>query len=291
MTLWVLFQTFLSDALDAALNEILTALEGVMGNLLYAAFFIESLPGLNDTVLTEGSIAKAYRVLYGFMVLILSVKLIWKGIRVYVLWRDGDADTPPQEMLLGAAYAIIVAVAFPLLYEIGVEVVNDILTAVSQAVFSEGDLWANNFIRIVLDAFMNISSLGFLVILLGLVYVILFLIVLFTMLKQGAEMLAYRLGVPIAVAGLIDSDGGSWKAYSQALFRQMATALLRHFFMYLGVRLIAGLSVMGLILGITFEIVAICMPTILSQFLTPKNGGGFTQKIYSVGMAARFLKG
>lgn len=289
MSLWNIFVDYISDALNSAVNEILTELENVMGNILHATFFIEQLPGLDQTILSTSSVNAACNTLYAFLVYLLTAKLIWKGIKVYILWRDGEAETPPGEMLLSAGFAFVVAVAFPLLYEIGVEIVEEILNSVTRAVFSNGDLLSVNYISLVINAFFNIQALQFTTLLLGLVYVILFIYLMFVMLKQGAELLVFRLGIPIAVLGLIDSDGGIWKTYSQTLFRQLAVALIRHFCLYLGTRLIVGLSSVGILVGIALEIVAIGMPAILSQFLSSQHGGGLAQKAQTIGVVVRLL--
>lgn len=291
MTFWEIFQGFLADLLNSALNDFLAAMDGVIGNLLYSTFFIESLPGLDDTALSTSSIQSAVNVMYGFMVLLLAAKLIWKGIKVYILWRDGDAETDPGEMLIGAVFAIIVAVAFPLLYEIGVEVVQEMSDSICTVLFAGNDFRSNDYISLVRGSLSEGVATSFVIIFLALVFVILFIIMLFIMLKQGAEMFVFRLGVPIAVIGLIDSDGGAWKPYSQTLFRQMATALVRYVCMLLGVRLMIDLTLTGLLLGIVFEIVAISTPMILSQFLSPKGGGGISQKLYTIGMAVRMFGG
>lgn len=292
MSLWDIVQGFLRDLLDAGVNEVLATLQGVFGDLFYISFFIEQMPGLNQTILTASTIRSAMNILYGFLVALLTVKLIWKGIKVYILWRDGEAETPPGEMLMGAAFALIVAVSFPLLYEMGVDIVHEIILAVCGAVFPASSQWNGDWVLMTISTFMGMpTGAGLLVILLGLVYIILFIWLLFAMLKQGGEMLIFRLGIPLAVIGLVDSDGGAWKPYSQTLFRQMATALVRYFCMALGVQLISSLTVTGMIASIIFAVIAVSTPTILSQFLTPKGGGGLTQKISTISLAIRSFGG
>lgn len=289
MSFWSIFVGFISDALNSAVNEILVVLENVMGNILHATFFIEQLPGLDQTILSTSSVTAAFNVLYAFLVYLLTAKLLWKGIKVYILWRDGEAETPPGEMLLSAGFAFVVAVAFPLLYEISIEVVEEILKSVTKAVFSNGNLLSGAYISMIINAFSNIQALPFTILILGLVYVILFIYLMFIMLKQGLELLVFRLGVPIAVLGLVDSDGGIWKTYSQTLYRQLAVALIRHFCLYVGTRMIVGLSPVGIIVGIAFEIVAIGMPKILSQILASQYGGGLAQKAQTIGVVVRLL--
>lgn len=293
MSVWSIFTGFLEDALDAILNEILTEIESLFGNLLNATFFIESLPGLDQTVLSASAISAAFNVLYIFLVLLLSAKLIWKGIKVYVLWRDGESETPPGEMILGAAFALITAVAFPLLYSLAVNVVQELLTTVCNAMFSSGPIWSDNFIELILQTFVSFmtGSPNLMMVLLTLVYLILYVVMVFIMLKQGAELMVFRLGVPLAAIGLVDSDGGTWKQYSQTFYRMLATALVRYFCLYLGLRLLVGLEPMGLILGIVFEILAISTPKLLTQFLGTQTSGGLTQKIYTVGMVVKTFAG
>ena len=288
MSLWEIFEGFLSSALSSALKDFLEPLESFLGDLLYATYFIETLPGLDDTILNTAVIDRALFAIYGIATMLVAAKLIWKGTKVYILWRDGESETDPGEMLLGTVFAIIAAVAFPLLYTFAVEIVQEVVNAVC------GVFFGGNVIVIdgLLDALGKILTAALNMILFGLIFVVLLLWLMFSMVKQGVEMLIFRLGIPFAASGLVDSDGGYWKPYIQQLTRELTTAAIRYLCLRLALGLAVSMTLAGLIVGIGLLVVAIKTPAMLAQFLAPKSGGGgAAQKLNTVVMAVRMFGG
>ena len=192
MSLWEIFEGFLSSALSSALKDFLEPLESFLGDLLYATYFIETLPGLDKTILNTAVIDRALFAIYGIATMLVAAKLIWKGTKVYILWRDGESETDPGEMLLGTVFAIIAAIAFPLLYTFAVEIVQEIVNAVCGAFFGGNVIVIDGL----LDALGKIVTAALNLILFGLIFVVLLLWLMFSMVKQGVEMLIFRLGIP-----------------------------------------------------------------------------------------------
>ena len=288
MSLWEIFEGFLSSALSSALKDFLEPLESFLGDLLYATYFIETLPGLDDTILNTAVIDRALFAIYGIATMLVAAKLIWKGTKVYILWRDGESETDPGEMLLGTVFAIIAAIAFPLLYTFAVEIVQEIVNAVCGAFFGGNVIVIDGL----LDALGKILTAALNMILFGLIFVVLLLWLMFSMVKQGVEMLIFRLGIPFAASGLVDSDGGYWKPYIQQLTRELTTAAIRYFCLRMALGLAVSMTVAGLIVGIGLLVVAIKTPAMLAQFLAPKSGGGgAAQKLNTVVMAVRMFGG
>lgn len=288
MSLWEIFEGFLSSALSSALKDFLEPLESFLGDLLYATYFIETLPGLDKTILNTAVIDRALFAIYGIATMLVAAKLIWKGTKVYILWRDGESETDPGEMLLGTVFAIIAAIAFPLLYTFAVEIVQEIVNAVCGAFFGGNVIVIDGL----LDALGKIVTAALNLILFGLIFVVLLLWLMFSMVKQGVEMLIFRLGIPFAASGLVDSDGGYWKPYIQQLTRELTTAAIRYFCLRMALGLAVSMTVAGLIVGIGLLVVAIKTPAMLAQFLAPKSGGGgAAQKLNTVVMAVRMFGG
>ena len=288
-----IFQIFFKDLLNAIIHKYLKAFEDMVGSLFRSAFMIETLPGIESTVLSVVVVQNAFQVMYGFMVGLLALKLLWKGFKVYILWRDGDSETPPGEMVIGAVFAMIIAVAFPLLYEIAVSVVMEISDALLGVLGFGGSTNTGNWVTNVIGNYEILPDQGELaVIFLSVVFLVILMVLIGKLLLQGAELLIWRLGVPLAVIGLVDSDGGAWKPYIQMLFRNLATLLVQYFCIILGTHLIAGNTITGLSMGIGFEILAFSAPKLLSQFMIPSGGGGgFSQKLSTAAMVIRVFRG
>lgn len=287
MSFWRIFQGFLSDSLNSLINDFISQLDTIFGNLLDASFYVEDLPGLQNTFLNPFVLAKVFGTLYGFLTLLLVAKILWKGGKVYILWRDGDSETPPTEMLLGGILSICVAVFFPTLYAIGIDVVHAFIETIGGAMFPDSLVEISG----VLDVLTKMLTMGFSFIIFGLVYGVLLLWLMFSMLKQGVEMLVFRMGIPIAAIGLVDSDGGVWKPYIQTLFRQYASAIIRYLCLQISIRMVFTQTFSGIVVGIAFIVVAVKTPAMLAQFLAPKSPGGAVQKAGLVVSAVRIFGG
>ena len=90
----------------------------LMVGLLTGVFHFEDLIATGaTTVLTKESIRSVYIFIYLLIVSLIVLKFMFKGFQIYILWRDGDADASPRDMLVGAIESGAVTVCFPYLYE------------------------------------------------------------------------------------------------------------------------------------------------------------------------------
>lgn len=108
------------DFFTNIINVVLRWVRDLSGVMVETSLKVESCAWLVDTPLNAELIERVIRFIYGAAVVLLVLKFIWKGFQVYVLWRDGDADVSPHTMLVGACLAIVISLAFPTLYNIGV---------------------------------------------------------------------------------------------------------------------------------------------------------------------------
>lgn len=285
MSFYGIFEGFLTDLRDALLNKFLAFFDELMGNLLYSTFFIESLPGLDETVLTSNTVTAITYTLYAVMVVLLIMKILKTGGSIYILWRDGDSENSPGEMVVGGGMAIIVAVAFPILYQYGVKIIQWIITLINEAIGT--DISFGNSVGSVVTIIGGVAQLDIVVIVLSLAFIILFIVMLFTMLKQGAEMLVFRLAVPFAAIGLTNSDGGAWKPFIQTLIRMMATSLVRYTLVSFSIRVITPMNAASLAVGIALMATAVSTPQMLQQFMLQRGGGGVMQKASTISMVMR----
>lgn len=289
--MWKILEKFQADFLQSIIDDWITLLQDICKDLSRATFFIEELA---DSILSVTAVASAYEVLYIFCSMLLVGKLLWKGWNVYVLWNGGDPEVAPGEMLKGAAWAIVVTAAFPTAYELGVAIALEIIETVlryfnlSNLGFDGSD---SGFWGQLSAALTNVTSANGFTILMSLVFVILLIIMVFKMLGQGAELFVFRLGVPFAAIGLVNSDGGAWTNYIQMLLKQIFSVMVQYFCVVIGAKVMAIGTTKAIAVGIAFEITAFAAPKLLSQVLAPKSGGGMMQKVYTLSMIARtFLK-
>lgn len=237
--------------------------------------------GQRGTTISTKTFTAAYRYIYSIVIGLLILKFLWKGFSIYILWRDGDADNSPQDMLTGVGQALITSIAFPQLYNIIADIAGEFserLMNVFGLAGSELYEWESANLGVGLVEFFFM-----------LVYLVLLIVLYVRMIQKGFELFILRLGVPFACMGLIDSDYGIFKSYMQTLFKSVFTAVIQV------VLLSASLPVMVLlhpIWGIAIICTAFATPTLLQQFLVATGrGSGITQKIYSGAMTVRAIKG
>lgn len=287
--LWESIKQLLMSSFLEIVEEWLTALQDAMGNLLQSAFFIERMPIAAGTIINSGSVQTAITAMYLIGVLMLAVKLAWKGYKVWVLWRDGDSDTSPFEMLQHSIYALIVAMAFPIVYEIAVSVMSEISL---QIVVAIGGARYENLLTVALNVLwpgMWGTAYGFIVLVISFVYLIIFVVLCFQMLMRGVEMFVFRMGVPIAVTGLVDSDGGVWKNYIQIFFYQLIATLIQDFLVRISIMTCATVSIGGLVLGVALLIASFRVPKMFASRLAGGNNGG-GNSLHTMLLAARLFR-
>lgn len=288
MILWNLFGGFLSGLIQNAMKELLDAISKIFGDAFYAAFYIEQMEGLS--VLTGDAVERALQGMYTILVYILVLKFLWKGFQVYILWRSGEAENPPTEMAKGAVLAVVVAVGFPVLYSYAMEITRSIGELVLLPFLGREEMNSPNTFQLVQAALGHAAESASVAMALGfVVYMVVLVCAYGQMLSRGIELLVYRLGVPLAVVGFIDSDDGIWRTYLQALLRQLATVLVCYVLVMLGMAVMTSFDWLNLIVGIALEFSAFKAPKMLSQFLIPSGGGGGKMQI--VYTAARAFLG
>lgn len=121
----MLYRAF-KGLLVSLISELFEWMQENASNLIETSLRIEQAVGTWGNPITAELIDRIYIFVYGTVLMLVSLKLIWKGINVYILWRDGDAEVSPHALLVGAAIAILASVAFPMLYNIGVSATAEI---------------------------------------------------------------------------------------------------------------------------------------------------------------------
>lgn len=282
-----LISKMLGEFFLARANELWSLIDSYLGDLLTTAFHVETLSDFNGSpILSAAGIGDLYIFIYTVACALVGLKFLFKGFQIYILWRDGDADNSPKDMLMGAAQAAFVMMAFPTLYEY----MADITIFLAQGVIAGIDGYDMVNTSFPTDG-QQIAIDILMLIIVWLVYLIMIFILWLILIKRGFELLILRLGVPIACVGLIDSDGGVFKGYMQVFFKTMATTLIQICLMSLSIRVIASFNFINLIAGIAIVMTAFGTPTLMQSLLIHGGGGGgVTSKLHSAGVAARGVR-
>lgn len=206
---------------------------------------------------------------YGVGVSLIVLKFLKKAFDIYVLWTDGDPDADPFLLLTNFVRAVGTALIFQWLYGIFVDICRDITNQIMTSIDSGRDMsteWVT-----------AITSMGIVPAIAGLIFMICYLILLFSFMARGVEMMVMRVGIPLACVGLLDNDKGVFRAYINQFVKAFVTTIVQIMLCKIGLSLMLGatiISVQNIIWGIACMISAISMPKILREFLVPTGGDG-----------------
>lgn len=249
------------------IEEIVGFIDGFLSNILESMLWVEKSM---QSIMSEASIEQVRQVIYGFAVSLMILKLLKKGFMVYILWRDGDADNSPKDMIVGFGSAVFIMTAFPLLYEYAA----DITLWFSEQLRKGFSLSEGAILTAVTE---SMAGFGLLQLIIVLIYFIIAIVLFIQLYTRGIELFILRLGVPIATIGLIDSDGGMFKPYMQQLFKTLFTSVLQITLFSMSFRLIIALNPINILCSIALVSASFSAPALLQSFLVSSGGGGMNK--------------
>ncbi|MEA4895910.1 MAG: DUF6102 family protein, partial [Oscillospiraceae bacterium] len=234
----------MTDIITSFLNNLISGafdgFDAIMLKLLENMLYVEKLL---SGALSTNSITNVYNYIYAFACCLVGLKFLTKGFKIYILWRDGDADSSIQDMLTGSAQAAVAMAGFPYLYDLMADVTEKL---------SNGIMSNFGFSSVTMtDLFkLNATGLGIFELIIIVIYLILVIVLYVMLIKRGVELLILRLGVPFASMGLLDSDYGVFKGYMQTLIKTLLTSIIQITLLSLSIRIMTNLSIVNLICSI-----------------------------------------
>lgn len=271
-------QGFLTNVLNSGLK----LFDFMLKDLSTICFFSQDYM-TNNMKMNFGSI---FTVVRSFGLYLIILKLLIKGFNTYILWSDGDSDLDPFNLATGFFKAIIIAVSFNTIYKFGINIALDFMTKVLNSV-NQVDL-ASISITMIIGQFM---SQGMVLLIFAIIYVVCFVMLWIQFIKRGLEIFTLKLGIPLACVGLMDSDGGIFKAYVKKFFQEVFAVIMQIFFLKLSIALMINGHIFWGIAAISF---ALKTPQFLQDFILAYGGGqGAVQKtsqaVYAANMVRSFV--
>lgn len=184
------------------------------------------------------------------------------------MWTDGDPDSDPILLLTNFVKAISTALIFQWIYNLFIDICDELTDMLMASINNASDNaqeWVN-----------GLYSLGLVPAISGLIFIIFYMILLFTIIGRGIEMVILEAGVPLACCGLLDNDKGVWKAYCNQFVRAFITTILQIVLCKIGITLMISSTYrdLNILWGIGCMVTAVSMPRILREFLVPMGGNG-----------------
>ncbi|SFR77612.1 conjugal transfer protein TrbL family protein [Anaeromicropila populeti] len=250
----------LSDLMNDALGEFDSVLGDIVSIALKAETYMKSNMGM--------SFDEFYAVMYLFGIYLIILKFLKKGFNTYVLWVDGDPDMEPLTMCISFFKAMVIAISFATLFDVGVNIAEDMIDRLLNSLNN-----ANVTIdaKLAPSAVIGLTKGGLFMVIMAAVYLILYIMLWIQFIKRGLELFVLKAGMPIACAGLMDSDGGVFKVYVKKIVQELLTVLVQILFLKFSLVFMLNKHVMFGIAAISFATKA---PQFLSEFIMMSSGGG-----------------
>jgi hypothetical protein len=196
------------------------------------------------------------------------------------MWNDGDPDSEPLTLLTNFVTAMVIALSFPTLYGWLADIINEASIEAISIVSGSSD---NGFNMLNSFASQNIFT-G----VVALIFIILFIVLYIQFLTKGLEILILRIGIPLAVSGLLDADKGMFKPYSQKFYQSTAAVLVQIILAKMGVAFMIN---MHMFWGLASMLLALRTPKFLQEFLLISGGGINSGTIYQSARLYQMAKG
>ncbi len=254
----------ISSIIGGADNVINSAFNGLIDMCFNAENYITS--NFGSTVI---SFSNLKALILSLSISLIVLKFLKKGFDMYILWTDGESDTPPLTYIVYFIRAIVVAISFSILYDW----VIDIAKSFGESILSAMNLGSEITLT---TTIANIATGGLFTAIVALIAMILLFVLYIQFLMRSLEMFVLKLGFPLACVGLVNPDGGVFKSYSEKLIKSVLTVLVQIILCKIAIVLIFNVK---LLFGIAAIIMAIKTPKFLQEFMLGGGTGGISNVI------------
>lgn len=251
----------LIGGVDGAINSAFNSLMDTCFNAEYQLTHI-----LGNQVI---SLDNLKLLIFTFALSLIILKFLKKGFDIYILWTEGEADTPPLTFIVYFIRAVVVLICSTVLYNWLVDVVQSLGKSMLESLNVAQTMDITSSIA-------GIASAGLFSAIMAIIALILLFVLWVQFIIRGAEIFVLKLGFPLACVGLVNADGGVFTQYIGKLFKSMLTVLVQILCCKLALLLVFSGQ---LIYAIAMIILAIKTPKMLQEFMLGGGGGGISNVI------------
>ncbi len=256
-------EKLLTNLIATIIGSVDNSINTVFGGLIDMCFnsenYISQILG-NEVMNFDG----LRTIILSFAIALIILKFLKKGFDTYIMWVEGDNDTPPITFVTYFARALVMAVSFPILYDWLITVAKDLGNQVMVAL-NLGEQYS------LTTAIASLAIMNIFAAIVGLIIIIMLFLLYIQFIMRGVEMLVLKLGFPLACVGLVDSDKGIFAPYMKKFFQSITTVIVQIALAKLAILLIMTGQ---MIQAVAVLLVALRTPKFLSEFMIIANSGG-----------------
>lgn len=254
--------TSIIGSVDNSINEAFNGLMDLCFNAEYTLTHNFGIPMLSfDNLKT---------VITSFALCLIILKFLKKGFDIYIIWTEGESDTPPLTFIMYFIRAIVVLISISILWDWCVDIIKSFGTSLLSAMSFQHTFTLTT-------AIANFASGGIFSAIIGLIAIMLFFILYIQFIMRGLEIWILKLGFPIACVGLVQADGGTFKSYLEKVLKSMITVVVQIILCKLALLLIASNQFIYMIATV---ILALKTPRFLQDIMMVS--GGFSGTINTI---------
>ena len=215
------------------------------------------------------SFEKLKTIIFSFALSLIILKFLKKGFDIYILWTEGESDTPPLTFIVYFIRAVVVLISFTILYDWLIQIAKDFGNQMLVALNYNNELPLTTTIA-------NYATSSIFCSIISIVILILLFVLYIQFIMRGFEIFVLKLGFPLACVGLVQADGGVFKSYSEKLIRSVLTVLVQIVLCKIALALIMSTQYIYAIAGI---MMAVKTPKFLQDFMLVSGSGGVSNVI------------
>ena len=256
--------------MDSILTDLLKSIIGSVDNSINEAFnglmdlcFNAEYTLTHNFGISVLSFDNLKTVITSFALCLIILKFLKKGFDIYILWTEGESDTPPLTFIVYFIRAIVVVISTTVLWDWVVDIAKSFGSSLLNAMSFD-----NTFT--ITTSIVNYATGGIFNGIIGLVAIILFFVLYIQFIMRGFEIWILKLGFPIACVGLVQADGGAFKSYFEKILKSMITVIVQIVLCKMALLLIASSQYIYMIAAI---ILAIKTPKFLQDIMLVSGGG------------------
>lgn len=256
--------------MESILTNLITSIIGSVDNSINEAF--NSLMDLcfnAEYTLTHNfgiavlSFENLKTIITSFAICLIILKFLKKGFDIYILWTEGESDTPPLTFIMYYIRALVILICSTIIWDWVVEIIKSFGTSLLNAMS-----FSTTFT--LTTAITNFATGGIFSAIIGLVAIILYFILYIQFIMRGLEIWILKIGFPIACVGLVQADGGAFNSYFEKILKSMITVVVQIILCKLSMMLIASSQFIYTIAAI---ILSLKTPRFLQDIMMVSGGG------------------
>ena len=259
--------------MEKLITNLITSIIGSVDNVINSVFNgLMDLCFNAEETLTHNfgvevlSFEKLKTIIFSFALSLIILKFLKKGFDIYILWTEGESDTPPLTFIVYFIRAVVVLISFTILYDWLIQIAKDFGNQMLVALNYNNELPLTTTIANYATSSIFCSIIS--------IVILILLFVLYIM--RGFEIFVLKLGFPLACVGLVQADGGVFKSYSEKLIRSVLTVLVQIVLCKIALALIMSTQYIYAIAGI---MMAVKTPKFLQDFMLVSGSGGVSNVI------------